>query len=390
MASAFRTQKRILFLGTQMALAGAQNVLLSQAVWFHEKGYHVTIAYFYDKQNLESIWRTKYSFQIINLHAWNDLSTGRTNFIRLCIGLGKLYFLIRQNSFDVIESFTPHSNLLGLPVAWLAGIPIRVGSHHGKIENSPFWLSWVHGKMVNSSIVKCLVAVSYQVKDYTLSREHVKENKVKVILNGINLPKYPIRKKSFKMGILNELGLEGKHKLILSVGRLTHQKGHTFLLDSIPYVLEKFSHAVFVIAGDGYLLDELEKKSELLNINFNVHFLGLRDDIADLMNAADIFVLPSIWEGLPIAMLEAMSFGLPVVASQVEGIEDVIENEFSGLVVPPENVQLLAGAINRLLEHPGEAEKMGRIGREHVFSRHTVDQMCASYEDLFLNFLHEV
>ena len=84
----------------------------------------------------------------------------------------------------MIESFTPHSNLLGLPVAWLAGIPIRVGSHHGKIENSPFWLSWVHGKMVNSSIVKCLVAVSYQVKDYTLSREHVKENKVKVILNG--------------------------------------------------------------------------------------------------------------------------------------------------------------------------------------------------------------
>ena len=296
---------------------------------------------------------------------------------------------MKKNKYDLIETFTPHSNLLGLPVAWLAGIPVRVGSHHGKIEDSPFWLPWVHGKLVNSRIVTCLVAVSNQVKDYALSREHITEKKVKVILNGINLPQKAISMKSIRMEIQNAMRLNEDCKFILSVGRLTRQKGHSYLLDAIPYVLEKFPNAVFAIAGDGYLLDTLEKKSEQLEIDTNLLFLGLRDDVAHLMIAADIFVLPSLWEGLPIAMLEAMSFGLPVIATQVEGIEDAIENEINGLVIPPKNSQLLAGAIIRLLDNPGEAVKVGRAGREQVFSHHSVGQMCESYEDLFLHFLHE-
>lgn len=389
MTSSTHIQYKILFLGTQMALAGAQNVLVNQAAWFYEQGYQVTIVYFYDKQELEHIWRAKYPFTIINLNAWNAYRNGVSNFIKLCIGLVKLFSLIRKNKFDVIESFTPHSNLLGLPVAWLAGVPVRIGSHHGKIEDSPFWLPWLHGKLINSRIANYLIAVSNQVKDYALSDERVKENKVKVILNGINLPQSLMINGPHKMNLLDELGIDKDYQLILSVGRLTLQKGYTYLLDSIPYVLKKFPHTIFAIAGAGYFLERLDKKAQQLEIENHIRFLGLRDDIADLLLAADVFVLPSLWEGLPIAMLEAMSFGVPVIATQVGGIDDVIENEISGLVIPPKNFEALAKAIIRFLENPGEAKKLGRAGRERVFLYHTVDQMCESYEDVFLHFLHE-
>jgi len=372
-----------------MALAGAQNVLTSQATWFHEKGYDVTIAYFYDKQELEAIWRSKYPFKIINLHAWNARKSGPYNFITLCVGMVKLFNLMRANKYDLIETFTSHSNILGLPVAWLTGIPVRIGSHHGKIEDSASWLLRLHGKIINSGIAICLIAVSNQVKEYAVSHERVKEKKVKVILNGIELPNKATSEKSRRMDILNELGLNTDNKLILSVGRLTRQKGQSYLVDAIPYVVEKFPSATFVFAGDGYLLSDLEKKSKKLKIESNLHFIGLRTDIADLLIAADIFVLPSLSEGLPISLLEAMSVGLPVVATQVGGIEDVIENEIGGLVIPPKNFPSLATAIIRLLENPDEAEKMGRIGREQVYSRYTVGQMCQSYEDLFLHFLSE-
>ncbi len=123
-------------------------------------------------------------------------------------------------------------------------------------------------------------------------------------------------------GFCQELGLHPDGLLVLSVGRLTEQKGHIYLLEAIPGIIEQFPSTVFAIAGDGPLRAELEARAERLGISKSVHFLGMRSDVPALLQMAHIFALPSLWEGLPIALLEAMAAGLPVVATRVEGVEE--------------------------------------------------------------------
>jgi glycosyltransferase involved in cell wall biosynthesis len=153
--------------------------------------------------------------------------------------------------------------------------------------------------------------------------------------------------------------------------------------------LEKFPGAIFAIAGEGYLLGSLLKKTRELGITKSVHFLGIRNDVPELLIASDVFALPSLWEGMPIAMLEAMAYGTPVIATQVEGVEDVIKNEINGLAIPPKDTVALAKGILRLLENPDEAARFGNAGKKLIGSRHSVDYMCAEYEELFLKYLNQ-
>jgi glycosyltransferase involved in cell wall biosynthesis len=153
--------------------------------------------------------------------------------------------------------------------------------------------------------------------------------------------------------------------------------------------MEKFPRAIFAVAGAGYLLDALLKKSRDLGIANSVHFLGIRNDVPDLLIAADVFALPSLWEGMPIAMLEAMAYGTPVIASHVEGVEDIIENEINGLVIQPKDTAALTRGILRLLENPGEAARFGTAGKKLISARHSIDYMCTKYEELFLKVLNQ-
>lgn len=372
-----------------MATAGAQKVLMTKARWFHDHGYRVSAAFFYDKQHLESRWRGEYPFQIFSLQAWNAAGNWFGNSLRLIAGLFRLFIFMKKSRFDVVETYTLHSNLLGLLMAWLVGIPVRIGSHHGKIEDIHKWLQKAHGFLINSRITSLLVAVSNRVKNYAIEQEGALEEKIIVIENGIVLPVVKDHPNDIRANIRREFKVDKEAKLIVSVGRLTVQKGHEYLLESIPRVLEKFPSAIFVIAGGGYLLDTLLKKTRKLGISKSVHFLGIREDVPDLLIASDAFAMPSLWEGMPIAMLEAMAYGTPVIASHVEGVEDVIEHELNGLTIPPKDVDALATGILRLLENPVEAARFGAAAKKMISSRYSADHMCSKYEELFLKFLDQ-
>lgn len=372
-----------------MATAGAQKVLMTKARWFHDHGYRVSAAFFYDKQHLESRWRGEYPFQIFSLQAWNAAGNWFGNSLRLIAGLFRLFIFMKKSRFDVVETYTLHSNLLGLLVAWLVGIPVRIGSHHGKIEDIHKWLQKIHGFLINSRITSLLVAVSNRVKKYAMEQEGALEEKIIVIENGIDLPAVKDHPNDIRANIRREFKVDEKAKLIVSVGRLTVQKGHEYLLDSIPMVLEKFPSAIFLIAGEGYLLESLLKKTRKLGISKSVHFLGIREDVPDLLIASDAFAMPSLWEGMPIAMLEAMAYGTPVIASHVEGVEDVIEHELNGLTIPPKDVDALATGILRLLENPAEAARFGAAAKKMISSRYSADYMCSKYEELFLKYLNQ-
>jgi glycosyltransferase involved in cell wall biosynthesis len=376
--------RRILFLGTQMAFGGAQNVLLTQAEWFHNKGDEVVAVFIYDKDDLEGRWRDRYPFPIINLKGWIADGNALTNYIRLIWGLKKLFFVLLFGRFDIVETFTPHSDFLGIPLAWLARVPVRIASHHGPIESAPKWLARVNRFIVNRGIASKLVAVSQQVLEDVVANDGVKEERVLVIRNGIILPQKDDHQ-DIRDQIFGELGISNKNLLVLSVGRVVWQKGFQHLFEAIPRVLEGYGGVTFAIAGDGYMREDLYKTAVEKGFVRSVILLGNRFDTTSLLAAADLFVLPSLWEGLPLAILEAMSAGCPVIATDVGGVKEVIIDGQNGIVVPPADPAALAEALLRLLKNKKERERFAEAAMERVRSDFSAERMCQEYDVLFMN-----
>jgi glycosyltransferase involved in cell wall biosynthesis len=382
---------KILFLGSQMTVGGAQRVLLDQAAWFYENGCQVTAAFFYDKEDLQARWDTAYPFAVIDLKAYHRKANPLVNAYSILAGAVRLWRLLTREKFDIIETFTPDSNLFGIMIAWLARVPVRVATHHGHIEGAPGWRKWAHGWLVNRGFAQQMVAVSDQVRRIAIDEERMAPERVTVIPNGIQPVVMPQDPGYVRKRLEEELNLKPDDFIYLSVGRVTRQKGHTYLLDAIPGVLTRFpENTVFLIAGEGHLRRKLEEKAIDMGIADVAHFLGTRSDIPDLLSIADVFVLPSLWEGLPLALLEAMSVGLPVIATRVEGVESVITDGENGYLIPPEDVSALTAALLRARGSHAEAQRFGARNRDVVEQVFTIERMCLSYQDLFQSIYQQV
>ncbi|MBN1306072.1 MAG: glycosyltransferase family 4 protein [Anaerolineales bacterium] len=378
-----RTYK-ILLLGTQMTVGGAQRVLLDQAAWFHRQGHQVVAAFFYDKDHLHDSWQAVSDFPIVNLQAFvareGKLSQARS----LLKGMTRLWTLMKEHRFDVIETFTHDSNMLAIPLAWLARVPVRLPTHHGHIEGSPKWRETLHARMVNSRLASALVCVSEGSRRNALE-EGVKADKIRVIPNGIGLSTPNPEKVS---RLREEFGLANR-KLLLTVGRLVHQKAQEVLIEAMPAILAGHADLLLVIAGEGHKRQKFEALVTQFDLGEQIKLPGNRDDITELLALTDIFVLPSRWEGLPMALLEAMGSGLPVVATAVEGTRDVITDGEQGILIPPEDRELLAQAIIHLLKDETLRQELGESARQLVQERYTTDRMCAQYLQVMMLYLQD-
>jgi len=377
----------VLFLGTQMEVAGAQRMLLSQARWFSRTGYPVQAVFFYDKQGLIKDWRKENQFPITSLEARKVNSDPISNALRLLRSVWRLFSKLRRN-VQVIVTFTPHSNILGLPIAWLAGVPVRIGTHHGYIEGSSRLFAWVHGRLTNSPICSRMVAVSSQVRDREIKQEGASSKRVTVIENGIE--PVELRNPTRRLDMRKQLGFADDDLVILTVGRMTIQKGHAYFLDAISRIESRYPRARYLFVGDGPLRSELENQAMTLGISDKVSFLGIRKNVSDLLYIADIFVQPSLWEGLSLALLEALMSGLPVLATRVEGVVDVVEEEKSALLVAPKDPVSLAAALERLLTDPQLRIRLSKAGQALAKENYSIDTMCKSYEQLILNLVPNV
>ncbi len=369
---------RILFLGVQMATGGAQRVLLLQAEWFYEHGYPVTAAFLYDKENLLPVWRSQYSFPIHDLGFASPTDNVLVQILSSVRGLFRLAHLLGATRYEAIETFTLHANLIGLPLAWLLGVPNRIGSHRGKIESISPVLERINAIVANSRLVRCLVAVADRVREEAIA-EGVHPDRIVKIANGVALADVQPQD---VLQLRAELGLDPNAPVLLNVGRLRHQKGHSVLLKALPSVLECFADAQLLIAGDGVLRGELEDEAASLHVSQNVRFLGMRHDVPVLMSLANLFIFPSRFEGMPNAVLEAMSHGLPVIATAVQGVDEIVRDGQNGLLVPLEDPAALSQAILRLLQDPAERQRLGSAARETIESHYTVERMCRQYEHL--------
>ena len=366
-----------------MALGGAQRLLLDQAAWFHGHGHKVVAAFFYDKQGLAKAWAEAAPFPMITLGRVGSGGGQPATIFGIIAALVRLWVLLRREKFEVVVAFTYDSNLLALPMAWLAGVPVRIATHHGIIEGFPRLLERLHSALVNAGIASTLVSVSRKVLEQAaaagIRREHMT-----VIPNGIP-PGEPTTNR--RSATRQELGLPEGALLVICVGRLVYQKGHEYLIRAMQSLAGEAPSVYAVICGEGPLRAALEEQIDRMGLHDKVRLLGNKLDIGRYLGAADIFVLPSRWEGLPVALLEAMDRGLPIVATRVEGVEEVVRREDEGTLVPPEDARALAEAIAILVDDAERRTRMGAAAAARVRASYTTDIMCEKYLLLMQNAL---
>ena len=167
------------------------------------------------------------------------------------------------------------------------------------------------------------------------------------------------------------LGLHDDRPVVLTIGRLTRMKGQWHLIDAVPELVARFPEVRVVLLGDGPMREDLVRRAAGLGISSSVCFAGHRADARELLDAADVFVLPSLHEGMPLAVLEAMEAALPVVATRVIGSEEVVVDGETGALVRPADPAALAGAITALLADPALRRSQGMAGRRRYLQRHT-------------------
>jgi|SRR5688572_2779152 glycosyltransferase involved in cell wall biosynthesis len=373
----------ILLIGTQMAIGGAQRGLLDQARWFKSQGCDVTVAFFYDKEDLYEKWKQTVDFTIHNLNAYEPSASFTRQAWKLTKGLWRLWTLLRHEKFDVVETFTHDSNLLGLLIAWLARVPVRIATHRGKIEAFPRWRQSLHSLLINIGIAHTMVAVSEQTRAQAI-KEGVRADKIAVIPNGVT----PLDTLSIdRPEARRNLGLSETNIFLLSIGRLTYQKGHEYFIQAMSNVVSHFPNVKAGICGDGPLRAQLELQISKLGLSDSVKLLGARDDISPILASADIFVLPSRWEGLSRALMEAMAAGIPVIATRVDGIKNLVTDGVNGLLIPMEDSEKLENSILQLIERPKMMKRLGATAKTHVLHVHSTDAMCKKYYDLIMSFL---
>ena len=266
---------------------------------------------------------------------------------------------------DLVNPHLFRSTVVAAPLARLAGVPGVIETYHGRE-------GWRQGRMpgtflVDRTIARLLdrvIAVSKAAGRFLVEGKGYPADRVVVVPNGRDLTAFAPA--DHREAVRKELGLDDGVPLIGVVGRLETQKGHGYLLDAWPAILREFPDARLAVIGDGSLRNDLERQTHRLGIAASIVFLGFRTDMPRLLDGLDGLALPSLYEGMPLTVIEASAMACPVVATAVDGTPEVIENDVTGWLVPPADPPALARAVVRLLSNPDRARAIGRAGRERV------------------------
>lgn len=287
--------------------------------------------------------------------------------------------LIRQKHVDLLHAHEFTMNVYGSIAAWSTGIP-AITTVHGKAYYVNNWRRRLAYRFVARTSAR-MVAVSEDIRRYLMERVGVRSDSLITIYNGIDSKQFASSED--RVRIRKELGISETAPAIGTIGNLYPVKGHTDLLKAAAQVVRMFPESVFLIVGRGDLLSRLQIEAGELGLANNVMFIGFREDIPALLQAMDLFVLPSLSEGLSLSLLEAMAAGKPVVATTVGGNPEVISHGETGFLVPPGHPESLSSRIILLLQDQPLARKFGINGQQRVYEKFGLEQMVHSYRHLY-------
>jgi glycosyltransferase involved in cell wall biosynthesis len=297
--------------------------------------------------------------------------------------------IFRENKFDIIHTHSSKPGFLGRIAGKIAKVECLVHTVQGfafhefsrKLSVFVFTLlERIVGKFSNKIII-----VNDQDFQYASKKRIAPFSRLTKISNGIDLNGYEIKVDVVKKR--RELNINAQHHIVGFVGRLWEQKAPHDFISAIPIVLEKISNVVFLIIGDGHLRSSLETLVQKLLIQDHIQFLGWRNDVPEILKILDVFVQTSLWEGLSLSILEAMAAGKPIIATNIKGNNELVVNGITGYLVPPNNPEMVAYHIIRLLQDNKLAEDMGKLGRKRVEEKFDiklhVEQIKNIYHQIF-------
>lgn len=275
----------------------------------------------------------------------------------------------RARRIAVLQTCDLYANTFGLPAAALARVPVRIGSRRELNPDKTARQITLqrHAYRCAHAIVANSGAAARQ-----LQQEGVSAEVVRVIPNGVTIERFAPRAAG-----------ERPVRTILTVANLRTEKAHEVLLAAAAQLIGRHPQLQFVIAGDGPRAAELRALVGTLGLQAHVTFLGHREDVPALLAQADAFVLPSRSEAFPNGVIEAMAAGLPVIASRVGGLIDLVDEGRTGFLVAPDDPLALAAAVESLVYSPARAAVIGAAARDEVMRRFSFDRMVQGFEDLY-------
>jgi glycosyltransferase involved in cell wall biosynthesis/ribosomal protein S18 acetylase RimI-like enzyme len=305
-------------------------------------------------------------------------------------GLFRLRGFLRREGYVMVHTHTSKAGFVGRLAAWLAGVPIIVHTMHGFAihEQSPAWARFLYSALERVASQWChrIVSVSEFHRRWALDLSICSQVQIQAIPNGITPT--PPSEHFERAGFRRQLGASEGDLLILSAGRLAADKGLQYLLEAAAILARGSGPSLrVVIAGDGPARASLERLARDFGVSDIVTFLGFREDIAELLAASDLVVLPSLREGLSISLLEAMAAGKPIIATSIGSQRELASQAEMALLVPPANSAALAGAIQRLASDPALIARLAAAARSLFEDRYTEDRMLKSYRQLYLRLL---
>lgn len=359
--------RTVLHLSSSSGPGGAESVVASNAVGLDASRYRSVVCLFRDGWLRERCQGRGLETHILPItgmldHAW----------------LRGFRRLLRSRGVCLIHAHEFGANTYGTLAGWLSGVPV-VATVHGR----SYYPECLRRRLAYRAVSRAatLVAVSEDAKRFLVEKTGASARRVHVVYNGIGMaPPVPA---DARIRLRHELGIVTSEPVVGVVGNLYEVKGHRYLLEAAPGILRACPRTTFLIAGRGHLEEPLRHQARQLGIDARVLFLGLRPDIPALLSLCDVFVQPSLSEGLSIAILEAMGAGLPVVTTRVGGNPELVVDGETGVLVEPANSQELSDAVTRLLRDPGEARRLGDNGLHRVRSRFTVAAMVEGYQAIY-------
>lgn len=291
--------------------------------------------------------------------------------------------IVEKEQFDLIYCHTP----VGAMLARLAGISARkkgtkvIYMAHGFhfYNGAPLlnWMIYYPAEKFLSRFTDGLITINQE--DYRRAQKFHAGKTILIPGVGIDLDKFQ-KKEPTRQEIRNKLGIPERKIILMSVGELTKRKNHMAVIEALACLKEY--DILYVVCGDGPMKARLRARAEELGIRDRVKLLGFRKDIAELHKMADIFVFPSLQEGLPVALMEAMASGLPIVASRIRGNEDLIQNNRGGYLVKAQDSEQLAEAISKMIKNPEQRDKMEKRNLE-IIKHYGQDAVLQKMKEFF-------
>jgi len=323
--------------------------------WFKDNGYETHVAARNDFENEECI------IPFCDVHYDIPFERNPIGYKNIC-AYKSLRKIIRENKYDIIHCHTPVAAILTRLAAIKSrkkGTKVIYTAHGFHFYKGAPWLNWLIYypiELIGSIFTDVLITINNE--DYKLAKKRMKAKKIEYIPGvGVNLEKAKSKNIDKKI----EFGIEKDATVLLSVGELSKRKNHEIIIRSLAKLNK--SNIYYIICGDGHLKEYLKDLTYKLNINNKVIFAGFRKDIFEICQSSDVFCFPSKQEGLPVALMEAMAVGLPVICSRIRGNEDLIEDGKGGYLCSLNNDEEFYFAIKDIVDN---AQKMKIMGEYNI------------------------